>query len=79
MKAATIRDLRYNFPQVEAWLSGGEVIELTKRGRLLGRIVPGSAKAVKRKTPDFAARARKVCGNRKIDTAALLDHNKGRH
>ena len=79
MKTATIRDLRYNFPRVEAWLSGGEEIELTKRGRVLGRIVPGAAKASKRKMPDFAARARSVCGNRKINTGALLDHNKGRY
>lgn len=77
MKTATVRDLRYNFPQVEAWLSGGEEIELTKRGRVLGRIVPGPAKAPKRKIPDFAARIKAVCGDRKINTAAILDHNKG--
>ena len=79
MKTATIRDLRYNFPKVEAWLSGGEEIELTKRGRVLGRIVPDPAKAAKKRMPDFAARAKSVCGNRKIDTAAILDRNKGRH
>ena len=79
MKTATIRDLRYNFPQVEAWLSGGEEIELTKRGRVVGRIVPGAAKTPKRKMPDFAARAHAICGGRIIDTALLLDHNKGRY
>jgi len=77
MKTATIRDLRYNFPQVEAWLSGGEEIELTKRGRVVGRIVPGARKVSKRRVPDFASRARKICGDREIDTAALLDHGKG--
>ena len=75
MKTATVRDLRYNFPQVEAWLSGGEEIELTKRGLVVGIIVPGES--AKRKMPDFAARARSVCGNRKINTAAIIDHNKG--
>ena len=75
MKTATVRDLRYNFPQVEAWLSGGEEIELTKRGLVVGIIVPGES--AKRKMPDFAARARSVCGNRKINTAAIVDHNKG--
>jgi antitoxin (DNA-binding transcriptional repressor) of toxin-antitoxin stability system len=79
MKTATIRDLRYNFPRVEAWLSGGEEIELTKRGRVLGRIVPGSERDSTLKMPDFAARAKSVCGTRKIDTAALLQHNKGRY
>lgn len=79
MKTATIRDLRYNFPQVEAWLSGGEEIELTKRGRVVGRIVPSSAKPSRRKMPDFAARARRIFGDRKINTAAILEHNKGRY
>lgn len=80
MKTVTVRDLRYNFPQVEAWLSGGEEIELTKRGRVLGRIIPDRARKVSGRTmPDFAARARSVCGDRKIDTAAILAHNKGLH
>jgi antitoxin (DNA-binding transcriptional repressor) of toxin-antitoxin stability system len=78
MKTATVRDLRYNFPQVEAWLSGGEEVELTKRGRVVGRIVPSPAEAPKKfKMPDFAARAKATCGGRKIDMAAILDHNKG--
>jgi antitoxin (DNA-binding transcriptional repressor) of toxin-antitoxin stability system len=79
MKTATVRDLRYNFPRVEAWLSGGEEIELTKRGHVVGRIIPGSASIPKPKMPDFAARARSVCGDRKINTGAILDRNKGRY
>lgn len=79
MKTATVRDLRYNFPQVEAWLSGGEEIELTKRGRVVGRIVPAPGKRPKLKMPDFAARAKATFGGRKIDTASLLDYNKGRY
>jgi len=77
MKTATVRDLRYNFPQVEAWLSHGEEIELTKRGQVVGRIIPNSPKPRKRKMPDFAARAKAICGDRIIDTASLLDYNKG--
>jgi antitoxin (DNA-binding transcriptional repressor) of toxin-antitoxin stability system len=79
MKTATVRDLRYNFPQVEAWLSGGEEIELTKRGRVVGRILPPPAAKHSLKMPDFAARARAVCRGQKIDTASLLDYNKGRY
>ncbi|MGA3170232.1 MAG: hypothetical protein ABSE62_04395 [Chthoniobacteraceae bacterium] len=79
MKTATVRDLRYNFPQVETWLSGGEEIELTKRGRVVGRIVPAPAKARKRKMPDFAARAKAVCGGKTINMTAILDYNKGRY
>jgi antitoxin (DNA-binding transcriptional repressor) of toxin-antitoxin stability system len=77
MKTATVRDLRYNFPQVEAWLAGGEEVELTKRGHVVGRIVPNPDKVRKFKMPDFEARLKAVCGGRKIDTDALLDYDKG--
>ncbi len=60
MKKATIRDLRYNFPQVESWLSRGEEVELTKRGHVLGRIIPGSVNRPKPKMPDFAAREERL-------------------
>jgi hypothetical protein len=40
---------------------------------------PGKAKIRKLKMPDFAARVRATCGGRKIDTAALLEYNKGRY
>ena len=79
MKTATVRDLRYNFPQVEEWLSGGEEVELTKRGKIVGRIIPSPKKASKLKMPDFAARAKAISGGRKIDTASLLDYSKGRY
>ena len=37
-------------------------------------------KAVTRlKMPDFAARIKATCGGRKIDTASVLDYNKGRY
>jgi len=78
MKSVSVSELRSNFSRVEAWLSGGDEIELTKRGQVVGRIVPTPAKAPKLKMPDFAARAKAVCGGRKIDTASLLDYNKGR-
>jgi hypothetical protein len=39
----------------------------------------GQRKTAKKKMPDFAARARRIFGNRKINTAAILDHSKGRH
>ncbi len=33
MKTATIRDLRYNFPKLEAWLRNGEEIQITKHNK----------------------------------------------
>jgi hypothetical protein len=33
MKTATVRDLRYDFPKIEAWLEGGEEIIITKHSK----------------------------------------------
>ena len=39
MKTASVRDLRYDFPKVEAWLKAGEVIQITTRNKVIGRLV----------------------------------------
>ena len=40
MQAVTIRDLRYDFAKVEAWLADGEKIEVTKHGRPVAILSP---------------------------------------
>ncbi|MFA7233435.1 MAG: hypothetical protein WC076_04915 [Terrimicrobiaceae bacterium] len=40
MKTATVRDLRYDFPKIEAWLAGGEEIVITKHARPVARLSP---------------------------------------
>ena len=39
MKTATIRDLRYNFPKLEAWLRNGEEIQITKHNKPVAMLV----------------------------------------
>jgi antitoxin (DNA-binding transcriptional repressor) of toxin-antitoxin stability system len=53
MKSATVRDLRYNFPEIEARLQRGEEIEIRKRKRVIARLVPVRPKL--EKYPDFEA------------------------
>ena len=60
MKGATVRDLRYRFSEIEARLRQGEEIEIRKRKRVVGRLVPVRPKASA--YPDFEARARKIFG-----------------
>jgi antitoxin (DNA-binding transcriptional repressor) of toxin-antitoxin stability system len=55
--------LRYNFPAVERMLLQGETIEITKRKRVIGQLVPVAPK-VKPKMPDFMARLRRIYGNK---------------
>ena len=40
MKTATIRDLRYDFPKIEAWLRAGEEIEITKHAKPVACLTP---------------------------------------
>ena len=65
MKTVTVRDLRYDFPKVEQLLAQGEEIEITKRGKTLGRIVP--EKKERPPLPDFLGRMRAVWGNEMLE------------
>ena len=63
MKQATVRDLRYNFPRVERLLAEGEAVEITKRRRVVARLVPVE-KPTPPAMPDFAARIAKIFGKK---------------
>jgi len=65
MKTATVRDLRYDFPKIEAWLEGGEEIVITKHSKPIARIQ--SEKTVEKpilKHPDYEARLKEIWGDR---------------
>ena len=65
MKTATIRDLRYDFSRVEAWIRNGSEIELTRHGRPIARITPlpkpAGRKLIK---PDIMAQLKETWGDR---------------
>jgi antitoxin (DNA-binding transcriptional repressor) of toxin-antitoxin stability system len=65
MQQASIRDLRYKFRKVEDLLKQGEEIQITKRKRVIARLVPEAPKH-KITLPDFAARLEKTYGDRKL-------------
>ena len=59
MKTATVRDLRYDFPKIEAWLAGGEEILITKHSKPIGTFSANTGfKKPLPPLPDFTARAR---------------------
>ena len=39
MKTATVRDLRTDFPRLEAWLEEGETVVITKHKRIIANLV----------------------------------------
>lgn len=64
---STIRDLRYNFPEIEENLRAGQEIELTKHGRVIARLLPprDAADAPKPKQkPDYLARLTQIYGDK---------------
>ena len=63
MKTASIRDIRHDFARVLNWIEDGEQVEITKRRRVVARLVPVKPKAKKVEWPDFEARRKKIFPN----------------
>jgi antitoxin (DNA-binding transcriptional repressor) of toxin-antitoxin stability system len=63
MKRATVRDLRYHFHEIEARLNKGEEIELYKRQKMIGRLLPVRPRSAA--YPDFSDLRRRIFGTRK--------------
>ena len=68
MAKASVRDLRYKFREVEDLLKHGEEVQITKRKRVIGTLVPAGNKE-KTRMPDFEARLRKTYGSRRLKTS----------
>jgi len=73
MKKASIRDLRYRFSKVEELLREGEEIHITKRKRVIARLLPPEP-VTPNAFPDFLGRAKKIFGNKalKVSGAELI-------
>jgi antitoxin (DNA-binding transcriptional repressor) of toxin-antitoxin stability system len=65
MRNASVRDLRYRFPEIEKMLLEGEEIAITKRKRVIARLAP-ERPAAPAALPDFMARLKKIYGNKKL-------------
>jgi antitoxin (DNA-binding transcriptional repressor) of toxin-antitoxin stability system len=64
MPSVNIRELR-DTRRLKAWLRAGKTVELRERDKLIARIVPeNEQKSQTVQYPDFAARAKKIFGNR---------------
>jgi len=79
MAKATVRQLRYNFRAIEARLSRGEEIELYKRKKMIGRLIP--AQPTGEAYPDFEAISRKIFGRKKFKKTAaeILSEERGEY
>jgi antitoxin (DNA-binding transcriptional repressor) of toxin-antitoxin stability system len=76
MTKASVRDLRYKFREVEDLLRQGEEIQITKRKRVIARLIPESdTKAPE--LPDFMSRLKKIYGKPlKVTGAAIISKDR---
>ena len=80
MTKASVRDLRYEFKKIERRLLQGEEIQITKRRRVIARLVPERAEDAK-KMPDFEARMRSIFGDKvlAVSGADLISADRDRY
>jgi antitoxin (DNA-binding transcriptional repressor) of toxin-antitoxin stability system len=80
MRKASVRDLRYGFKKIERLLRQGEEIQITKRRRVIARLVPESAETAK-EVPDFQARVRRIYGDKvlAVSGAELISSDRNRY
>lgn len=75
--SASVRDLRYRFPEIEKRLKRGETIEIRKRQKLVGRLIPAEP-AVPEPYPDFAGRLRQISRGKVLPLSATELLRQGR-
>ena len=78
MKTASVRDLRYDFAKIEHLLQQGEEIQITKRRKVIARLVP--EKIARPPLPDFLGRIRAIYGDKvfEMSGADLLAEERNR-
>jgi antitoxin (DNA-binding transcriptional repressor) of toxin-antitoxin stability system len=67
MKTATVRELRNEFPRIEAWVNEGESVRISKRGKAIATLVPIQGNVAPAPSPgkvDIMARLRETWGER---------------
>jgi antitoxin (DNA-binding transcriptional repressor) of toxin-antitoxin stability system len=80
MKTASVRDLRYDFKKIERLLHRGEEVQITKRRRVIARLVPENMQPPP-ELPDFRARVRAIYGDRvlSVSGADLISDDRNRY
>jgi antitoxin (DNA-binding transcriptional repressor) of toxin-antitoxin stability system len=78
MPSVNIRELR-DTRRLKAWLRAGETVELRERQRVIARIVPEGKPRKPRRWPDFAARQKRLFGNRILPAVETVIEGRGRY
>ena len=68
MRKASVRDLRYEFKKIERLLHQGEEVKITKRRKVIARLVP-ETEGPSAMIPDFLLRMRAIYGEKPLATS----------
>jgi antitoxin (DNA-binding transcriptional repressor) of toxin-antitoxin stability system len=78
MHSMNIRQLR-DTRRLKTWLRAGNIVELRERDRVIARIVPEKQENSPVQYPDFAARRKRIFGDRVLPAVQLLIKERGRY
>lgn len=80
MRTTTVRELRNNYSKVLKWVAKGEEVEVTRRGKIVAKVIPpSSAKATQVDWSQSAAFSRRAWGTTLTadESGALLADSQG--
>jgi antitoxin (DNA-binding transcriptional repressor) of toxin-antitoxin stability system len=78
MHSLNIRQLR-DTRRLKAWLRQGNTVELRERDKVIAHIVPEKQEEKPAQWPDFAARAKRIFGNRVLPGGDIVIEERGRY
>ncbi len=78
MASVNMRQLR-DTRRLKTWLRQGTTVELRERDRVIAHIVPAKQEQKAVEWPDFAARRRKIFGDRVLTVVDDLIKDRGRY
>jgi len=65
MKTANVRQLRHAFGEVMEMIAEGQQVKIVKKGKVIALLSPPPIRETKKvKLPDFAARQKRIFGDR---------------
>lgn len=78
-KTTTIRQIRHDFNTVLSWVSAGDEVTVLKRSQPVARICPLRRQPRRKITmPDYAARVKKVFGDRLVPNTVLQEREQAK-
>ena len=80
MKTATVTKLRQHFGSLLNWVEEGEAVSISKRGKVVALLSPPPPNRRHRgpKRPDFAARLKRIYGDKVLSTNIVVEDRNSR-